>query len=90
MTQKEVRWHLVQMLPRLSLTATERRRAAAIAESYLNDKSAIVRVNALQALVELAGDDADLAEIAHQRLLDHARLGSAAEKAGEKTPTALQ
>lgn len=58
--QQEVRWHVAQMLPRLSLSALERRQAAAIAESYLGDRSGIVRTCAMQALAELAADDAEL------------------------------
>ena len=58
--QQEVRWHVAQMLPRLSLSARERRQAAEIVESYLDDRSGIVRTCAMQALAELAVDDAEL------------------------------
>ena len=58
--QQEVRWHVAQMLPRLSLSARERRQAAEIVESYLDDRSGIVRTCAMQALAELAADDAEL------------------------------
>jgi hypothetical protein len=58
--QQEVRWHVAQMLPRLSLSPLERRQAAEIVESYLDDRSGIVRTCAMQALAELAADDADL------------------------------
>ena len=52
--QQEVRWHVAQMLPRLSLSARERRQAAGIVESYLDDRSGIVRTCAMQALADLA------------------------------------
>lgn len=79
--QQEVRWHLAQLLPRLPLDRAERHRAAAIVESFFDDKSAIVRVNALQALVDLARDDAALKDRAHRRLLQALESGTAAEKA---------
>jgi len=58
--QQEVRWHVAQMIPHLQLSARERRRAAEIVESYLDDRSGIVRTCAMQALAELAADDAEL------------------------------
>ena len=51
--QQEVRWHVAQMLPRLSLSARERRQAAGILESYLDDRSVTVRNCARRALAEL-------------------------------------
>lgn len=79
--QKEVRWHLAQMLPRLPLNPSERQRAVTIVESFLNDKSTIVRVNALQALVDLACDDADLKARAERHLVNALENGRPAEKA---------
>ena len=58
--QQEVRWHVAQMLPRLSLSASERRQVADIVESYLDDRSGIVRTCAMQALAEVAVDDPEL------------------------------
>ncbi len=52
--QQEVRWHVAQMLPRLSLDAAELEEALAILEGYLQDESRIVKVNAMQALADLA------------------------------------
>jgi hypothetical protein len=51
--QQEVRWHVAQMLPRLSLSARERRQAVGILESYLDDRSGTVRNCARRALAEL-------------------------------------
>ena len=79
--RREVRWHLEQMLPRLTLDASKSRRAVAIVESFLNDKSTIVRVNALQAPVELANDDAHLKEKARRHLTDALESGAPSEKA---------
>ena len=58
--QQEVRWHVAQMLPRVRLNAPERRRAVALLERYLDDRSSIVRTWAMNALAELAVDDAAL------------------------------
>lgn len=60
-SQQEVRWHICQILPRLALSSEERKRAAAMLESYLLDKSRIVRTFALQALADLALEDEELA-----------------------------
>lgn len=58
--QQEVRWHIAQLIPRLSLTARERRQARDIFMRYLDDKSAIVRTSSMQALADLALHDAGL------------------------------
>lgn len=55
--QQEVRWHLAQIVPRLSLTAKERERSFVTLEAYLNDKSSIVRTFAMQAMADLAESD---------------------------------
>ena len=52
--QPELRWHLAQMIPRLRLTQQERSRAVSALESFLGDRSSIVRTFAIQALAELA------------------------------------
>src|SRR5271155_3435209 len=46
--QIELRWHLAAMVPRLRLTAPERRRAAKTLQRYLDDRSSIVKTFALQ------------------------------------------
>jgi HEAT repeat protein len=52
--QKEVRWHIAQMLPRLKCSEAEQRRAVAILKEYLRDSSSIVRTFAMQALADFA------------------------------------
>lgn len=79
--QKEVRWHVAQMLPRLVLDPAETQRAVAIVDGFLADGSTIVRVNALEALVELARGDAELEAKARHRVLDALERGAPAEKA---------
>src|SRR5437016_12916314 len=55
--QIELRWHLALMVPRLSLSASEKARAAAALQRYLEDRSSIVKAFALQGLADLAKQD---------------------------------
>lgn len=55
--QQEVRWHIAQVLPRLELTARERRAARRALFAYLSDESRIVQVCALQGLWDLAAPE---------------------------------
>jgi HEAT repeat protein len=59
-SQQEVRWHMAQILPRLSLTSTERGKAVRLLMKYRDDASSIVRTFALQALVELSAGNEQL------------------------------
>jgi hypothetical protein len=52
--QKEFRWHVAQMLPRLELNDADLSRVLPILFSYLNDRSRIVKTCAMQALADLA------------------------------------
>jgi HEAT repeat protein len=76
----ELRWHLAQMLPRLLMSRSQRREVVVALERYFSDRSAIVRVSALQAIVELSENDRSLEALARDRL-DQAMRGSAAERA---------
>jgi hypothetical protein len=79
--EKEMRWHLAQMVPRLKLDRDQRRRAEAIMLLYLDDRSRIVKTFAMQALFDLAVDD----KARRQRLVplfnDLARAGGPAMRA---------
>jgi hypothetical protein len=56
--QQEIRWHVAQLIPRLTLEPSERETAIEILTLYLHDKSRIVRAFALEALGRLSeGDD---------------------------------
>ena len=76
--QQEIRWHVAQMVVRLALSEEERRRVVETLFDYVGDRSRIVQVNAMQALVDLAQDDEGL----RPRVLDVVRVltetGSAA------------
>ncbi len=52
-TQKEIRWHLALIIPRIRLSAAESLRAAEILEGYLEDSSSIVKTLAMQGLADL-------------------------------------
>lgn len=52
--QKEVRWHMAQIIPRLDLSTKQAAKAYDVFLIYLNDKSSIVKTFALQALTDLA------------------------------------
>jgi hypothetical protein len=58
--EKEVRWHIAQIIPRLTLTSSERDSAVEILMGYLGDGSSIVRTFSMQALADLAVHDARL------------------------------
>lgn len=55
--QQEVRWHSAQMVPRLELSRKELEGVISVLLGYLQDRSSIVKVCAMQALAELASRD---------------------------------
>lgn len=66
--QKEVRWHVAAMLPRLPLTKEEQQRVIDILLSYTNDRSSIVKTLAMQALADLARRDEKLRPMVLQHI----------------------
>lgn len=80
-TQQEVRWHLAQLLPRLPLTDGERRRALVLLDGYLDDRSAIVRTFALQALADVGGDHPATSSAVRRRIARAAESGTPAMQA---------
>lgn len=79
--QIELRWHLALMVSRLRLSATERQRAAAALQRYLDDRSSIVRTFALQGLADLARNDLALQSKVKQLLEAALQSGTPAMKA---------
>lgn len=77
-TEQEMRWHLAQMLPRLTLTPAETHRVVARILEYLNDDSRIVKTFAMQALADFAERDHALRLRALPLLDDLTRTGSPA------------
>jgi hypothetical protein len=79
--QLEVRRHLAAMVPRLELNAKQRRAALHVLQRYLEDRSSIVKTFALEGLVELTGEDAQLRAGVVENLREAVRSGTAAMKA---------
>jgi type IV pilus biogenesis protein CpaD/CtpE len=79
--QIELRWHLALMVPRLRLTASERQRAAAALQRYLEDRTSIVKTFALQGLADLSQNDASLRSRVKQLLEQAVQSGTPAMKA---------
>jgi hypothetical protein len=79
--QQELCWHLAAMIPRLSLTAKERERAASVLHTYLKHKSSIVKTFALQGLSELTRQDLSLRPQVIEILREAAHAGTPAMKA---------
>jgi HEAT repeat protein len=82
--QQEVRWHVAQMLPRLTLSVEERQAALMILTSYLTDKSKIVHTFSLQAMADLAEEDQTLVQPVLKILTDASQSGSPAVKSRVK------
>lgn len=79
--QHEVRWHVAQLLPRLELTPAERREVIGILSVYLQDESKIVKTFSMQALAELAAQEAERRPAIIKQLQALTRTGSPAMKA---------
>ena len=78
---QELRWHLAVMVPRLLLSTKERHLAASVLNSYLEDRSSIVRTFALQGLADLAQDDTSIRPKVLETLREATRNGTPAMKA---------
>lgn len=66
--QKEVRWHVAQMLPRLRWSTREQRQVYDILTKYLCDSSSIVKTFAMQALADLTKQSPGLRPAVLRRL----------------------
>ncbi len=78
--QQEVRWHFAQMIPRLELSEDEQAVVVEILLGYLSDKSKIVKTFSMQALANLAEQDAGLRSQVIPLLEELTRTGSPAMK----------
>jgi hypothetical protein len=79
--QKEVRWHVAQMLPRVRWNKAERQRVVGILIGYLCDPSSIVKTFALQALADLARQSPELRPAVLGHLRESTATGTPAMKA---------
>jgi hypothetical protein len=82
--EKEIRWHMAQMLPRLQLSAVERRRAVALLFGSLDDPSQIVKTCSMQALFDMSRSDSKLRARVIPILRDAVRNGSPAARSRAK------
>jgi hypothetical protein len=80
-TQKELRWHLALILPRLQLTRAECESTAKLLETYLDDRSAIVKTFALQGLADLTSQLPALLPWVIETIRLQAKTGTAAMRA---------
>ncbi|MGB8730298.1 MAG: hypothetical protein WCC99_03560 [Candidatus Sulfotelmatobacter sp.] len=79
--EQELRWHLAVMVPRLALNSKERQRAISLLNSYMQDRSSIVKTFALQGLADLAHADASIRSTVIEILREATRSGTPAMKA---------
>jgi hypothetical protein len=79
--QKEVRWHVAQMLPRLRWNIREQQQVYDILVDYLRDSSSIVKTFAMQALADLTRQAPKLRPAVLRRLLDATAHGTPAMRA---------
>jgi hypothetical protein len=79
--EQELRWHLAVLVPRLLLNTKERQLATSLLNSYLDDRSSIVKTFALQGLADLAQDDPSIRPRVIEILRESARNGTPAMKA---------
>jgi predicted thioredoxin/glutaredoxin len=83
--QQEVRWHIAEILPTLTLTRTEEYEAIGVLRRYLADSSSIVRTFSLQALTDLSDHDENLRKEIINLLRRAVRTGTPAMKSRART-----
>ena len=89
--QREVRWHVAQLLPRLALTPPQRAQAISILRRFLDDDSRIVRTFAMQALADLAEHDEQMRRWLLPLLAELTRTGTPAMRSrGRKLVARLE
>jgi hypothetical protein len=79
--QKEVRWHVAQMLPRLDWSERELPQVVQLLRGYLADDSSIVKSCAMQALAELLPQAPALRQEIEQQLRELSTTGTPAMRA---------
>jgi hypothetical protein len=79
--QKELRWQLALMVPRLPLKPAECTRVAAALESWLEDSSSLVKTFAMQGLADLIRQSPSLEPMVLDILRTLSRSGTAAMRA---------
>jgi len=82
--QKEVRWHVIPMLTRLSLSKSETAAVMDMLLHFTNDPSSIVKTMAMQALVDLALRNRHLLADIKRHIEELSIIGTPAMKARGK------
>lgn len=84
-SQKEVRWHIAQILPKLTMNDTQLKQATEVwVDDFYNSKSSIVRTFSLQAMHDVSKNK-PLLKSQYNDMLTHAlSKGSSAMKARAK------
>ncbi len=80
-TEQELRWHLAVMVPRLPLSAKEHQLVISSLNTYLEDRSSIVKTFALQGLADLAQNDSSIRPNVVETLREATRNGTPAMRA---------
>lgn len=82
--QKEVRWHMAQILPRLNLSHDENIRAVNMFLVYLTDNSSVVNTFVMQAFADIAKTDEELRPALLIHITELTAIGTPAMKARGK------
>ena len=82
--QKEVRWHMAQILPRLDLSQKERIAVINTLLMYLSDDSSIVKTFVMQAFADIAKSDSELRPALLVHISELTTTGTPAMKARGK------
>jgi hypothetical protein len=89
--QKEVRWHLAQILPRIKLSQKETNQVVDVLLSYFSDSSSIVKTFSMQALADIARQRPNLRPSILTHLREYTLTGTPAMKArGRKLLTEIE
>jgi hypothetical protein len=89
--QKEVKWHVAQILPRFRLTAKEREIVFNLMLGYLDDTSQIVKTFAMQALTDIAMQDASYIKRAQEIVKNLVENGAPSQRSrGKKLLASLE
>lgn len=80
-SQKEIRWHLAQIMPGLPMTDDQLRRAAAVwREDFYNSDSSIVKTFSLQAMYDISKKNPDVQALFDEMVADALDKGTPAMK----------
>jgi len=82
--QQEIRWHVAQFISRIQWNTKERQAILTLLDEYLQDKSSIVRTFSMQAMADIASQDAKLRKSITKKLEHLTESGTPAMKSRGK------